>query len=203
MERPADVLVLATGFEMSNSPVVYRHRPVKGRNGFDLADFYENHRAAAYEGVTMPGLPNTFMVFGPYAWSGSSWHVMVENASRHAVRVIEETLRRGSTAAEISVEANDRFHRFVDARGSDTLMHGRACIDSNSYYIDRNGDFSFAADHRLPVDPRVQELRPQRLLLPDMTREFGLLMSSSLSQVPDRVDDNGYHLPYLFRRKGI
>lgn len=143
VERPAEVLVLATGFEMSNSPVVYRHRPVKGRNGFDLADFYENHRAAAYEGVTMPGLPNTFMVFGPYAWSGSSWHVMVENASRHAVRVIEETLRRGATAAEISVEANDRFHRFVDARGSDTLMHGRACIDSNSYYIDRNGDFSF------------------------------------------------------------
>lgn len=36
-----------------------------------------------------------------------------------------------------------------------------------------------------------------------MTREFGLLMSSSLSQLPDRLDDNGYHLPYLFRRKGI
>lgn len=143
VERPVDVLVLATGFEMSNSPVVYRRRPVKGRNGFDLADFYENNRATAYEGVTMPGLPNTFMVFGPYAWSGSSWHVMVENASRHAVRVIDEAQRRGATAVEISRQANDRFHRFVDQRGSDTLMHGRACVDANSYYIDRNGDFSF------------------------------------------------------------
>lgn len=143
VERDVDVLVLATGFEMSNSPLVYRMRPVKGRNGFDLASFYDTLRATAYEGVSMPGLPNTFMVFGPYAWSGSSWHVMVENAARHALRVIDETLRRGATAVEISAEANDRFHRFVDRRGSATLMHGRACIDSNSYYIDKNGDFSF------------------------------------------------------------
>jgi len=143
LEREIDVLVLATGFEMSNSPLVYRHRPVKGRDGFDLATFYETQRAAAYEGVSMPGLPNTFMVFGPYAWSGSSWHVMVENAARHALRVIEEAQRRGATAVEISHEANDRFHRFVDRRGSETLMHGRACVDANSYYIDHNGDFSF------------------------------------------------------------
>lgn len=142
-QRDVDVLVLATGFEMSNSPVVYQQRPVKGRDGFDLAAFYETQRAAAYEGVSMPGLPNTFMVFGPYAWSGSSWHVMVENASRHALRVIGETLRRNATAATISERANDRFHRFVQRRGSDTLMHGPACVNSNSYYIDKNGDFSF------------------------------------------------------------
>lgn len=141
--RDIDVLVLATGFEMSNSPVVYQRRPVKGRNGFDLSSFYATERAAAYEGVSMPGLPNTFMVFGPYAWSGSSWHVMVENATRHALRVIDETLRRRATAVEISATANDRFHRFVSKRGSETLMHGRACIGSNSYYLDRNGDFSF------------------------------------------------------------
>ncbi|WP_102144452.1 flavin-containing monooxygenase [Mycobacterium hubeiense] len=141
--REIDTLVLATGFEMSNSPIVYQRRPVKGRNGFDLAAFYETQRAAAYEGVSMPGLPNTFMIFGPYSWSGSSWHVMVENASRHALRVIDEALRRGATAVEISTAANDRFHQFVSKRGSETLMHGAACVGSNSYYLDRNGDFSF------------------------------------------------------------
>lgn len=142
-EREVDALVLATGFEMSNSPVVYRQRPVKGRDGFDLAAFYETQRAAAYEGVSMPGLPNTFMVFGPYAWSGSSWHVMVENAARHALRVIEEAGRRGATAVEVSADANDRFTAFVQRRGAQTLMHGRACVNANSYYLDRNGDFSF------------------------------------------------------------
>lgn len=42
----------ATGFEMSHSPRVFRLRPVKGRDGFDLADFYQNERAKAYEGVS-------------------------------------------------------------------------------------------------------------------------------------------------------
>lgn len=38
---------------------------------------------------------------------------------------------------------NTRFHRFVSRRGSETLMHGPSCANANSYYIDRNGDFSF------------------------------------------------------------
>ena len=38
VERELDVLVLATGFETSTSPDVYRKRPVTGRDGFDLAD---------------------------------------------------------------------------------------------------------------------------------------------------------------------
>ncbi|MBA4859204.1 Predicted flavoprotein CzcO associated with the cation diffusion facilitator CzcD [Nocardia farcinica] len=143
IHRQVDVLILATGFEMSQSPAVFRKRPVKGRDGFDLADFYEHERAKAYEGVSMPQLPNTFMIFGPYAWSGSSWHVMVENATRHAIRVIQEAGRRGATAVSVRPEANDRFYDFIRPRATDTLMHGKACANANSYYIDHHGDFSF------------------------------------------------------------
>ncbi|MBF9523238.1 flavin-containing monooxygenase [Mycobacteroides chelonae] len=160
--RDIDVLVLATGFEMSQSPEVYRARPVKGRNGFDLADYYENNRARAYEGVTMPQLPNTFMVFGPFAWSGSSWHVMVENATRIAVRVITEARKRGATAFAVTEDANNRFFDFIAPKAESTLMHGRACVNANSYYIDRHGDFSFLrpttayqstrASKRFPLD---------------------------------------------------
>ncbi|MCQ4127656.1 NAD(P)/FAD-dependent oxidoreductase [Rhodococcus erythropolis] len=142
-ERTIDTLILATGFEMSNSPSVYRKFPVRGRNGFDLANFYETQPARAYEGVAMPGLPNTFMVFGPYAWSGSSWHVMVENVTRHAVRVIKETLRTGAQVAEVSEDATQRFHDFIRPKAADTLMHGTSCSNANSYYIDHHGDFSF------------------------------------------------------------
>ncbi|MBJ8341845.1 NAD(P)/FAD-dependent oxidoreductase [Antrihabitans sp. YC3-6] len=180
VHRDADVLVLATGFEMAQSPRVFRMRPVKGRNGFDLADFYENERAKAYEGVSMPELPNTFMIFGPYAWSGSSWHVMVENVSRHAVRVITEARRRGATAVSVTPEANDRFYDFIRPRSSETMMHGRACANANSYYIDHHGDFSFLrpttayqatkASKTFPLDDYVYEhlvrsrpLQPERL----------------------------------------
>lgn len=143
VHRDIDTLVLATGFEMSHSPRVFRLRPVIGRDGFDLAEFYQHQRARAYEGVSMPELPNTFMVFGPYAWSGSSWHVMVENASRHAVRVISEAIRRGATAVSVTPEANQRFYDFIRPRSTDTLMQGRACANANSYYLDHHGDFSF------------------------------------------------------------
>ncbi len=143
IHRDIDTLVLATGFEMSQSPAVYRARPVLGRDGFDLADYYEHHRAKAYEGVMMPQLPNTFMIFGPFAWSGSSWHVMVENATRIAVHVISQARLRGATAVTVTPEANDRFFSFISARSRQTLMHGRACADAHSYYIDHHGDFSF------------------------------------------------------------
>lgn len=181
VHRKIDVLVLATGFEMSQSPRVYRERPVKGRNGFDLADFYQNNRAKAYEGVTMPQLPNTFMIFGPFAWSGSSWHVMVENATRIAVRLIKETRERGATAISVTEEANDRFFDFITARSTDTLMHGKACVNANSYYIDQHGDFSFLrpttayqstrASKRIPLEDfqfeRVSDSKPALRLVPD------------------------------------
>ncbi|GAB17236.1 putative flavin-containing monooxygenase [Gordonia effusa NBRC 100432] len=143
IHRPIDVLVTATGFEMSQSPEPFRRRPVRGRDGFDLADFYENNRAKAYEGVCMPQLPNHFMVFGPFAWSGSSWHVMVENAIRIITRLIGETERRGATSVAVSERANDEFFEFISERGKETLMHGKACIGANSYYIDKHGDFGF------------------------------------------------------------
>ncbi|MEO9329717.1 flavin-containing monooxygenase [Gordonia aurantiaca] len=143
VEHPIDVLVLATGFEMSQSPEPYRRRPLRGREGFDLADFYENDRAKAYEGVCMPQLPNHFMVFGPFAWSGSSWHVMVENAMRIVTTVITEADRRGATSVAVTEEANDRFFEFISERGKHTLMHGKACLNANSYYIDKHGDFGF------------------------------------------------------------
>ncbi|WP_420040019.1 flavin-containing monooxygenase [Gordonia sp. MP11Mi] len=143
VDHPIDVLVLATGFEMSQSPEPYRRRPVRGRDGFDLADFYEHNRAKAYEGVCMPQLPNHFMVFGPFSWSGSSWHVMVENAMRITTRLIAETERRGASSVAVTDTANDEFFEFISDRGKATLMHGKACANANSYYIDKHGDFGF------------------------------------------------------------
>lgn len=69
-DRPVDAIVLATGFHMAFSPEVYRRSPVVGRNGFNLADYFERERYQAYESITMPGLPNHFMIYGPYGGRG-------------------------------------------------------------------------------------------------------------------------------------
>ncbi len=141
-ERELDVLVLATGFETSTTPDVYRKRPVTGRNGFDLADFYQDHALQAYEGVSLPQLPNAFSIFGPYSWSGGSWHEMVETQSHHIVRVLTEAKRRGATAVSVTEEANERFFQFIRAQSHDTLIGSATCATSNTYYLDHHGDFS-------------------------------------------------------------
>jgi cation diffusion facilitator CzcD-associated flavoprotein CzcO len=143
VERPVDVIVLATGFRMASDPENYRRTPVRGRDGFDLATQYAEHRLKAYESISMPGLPNHFMIFGPYGWTGASWHVLVQTASRHITRVIQECRRRGATQVEVTPEATERYHAFITARMTGTLWFASDCATSNSYYFDHHGDVPY------------------------------------------------------------
>jgi cation diffusion facilitator CzcD-associated flavoprotein CzcO len=142
-ERQIDVLVLATGFMMATNPENYRRNPVRGRDGFDLATFYAGNRARSYESVSLPGLPNHFMIFGPYGWTGGTWHVLVETASHHIVRVIEEARRRQATAVEVREEAAERWTRFAQERLGRSLWSVGSCATANSYYFDHHGDTPF------------------------------------------------------------
>ena len=142
-ERAVDVIVLATGFRMASDPENYRRTPVRGRNGFDLATHYAQNRLKSYEGVSMPGLPNHFIMFGPYGFTGASWHVLVETAARHITRVIRECRQRGATQVEVTPEATDRFHSMVEKRMSRSLWFQSNCATANSYYFDHHGDVPF------------------------------------------------------------
>ncbi len=142
-EREVDVLVLATGFRMATDPENYRENPVRGRDGFDLADHYANNRVRSYESVSMPGLPNHFMIFGPYGWTGGTWHQLVETASHHIVRVIGEARRRGATTVEVREEPTERWTRFARERLGRSLWFTGSCQTARSYYYDHHGDTPF------------------------------------------------------------
>jgi cation diffusion facilitator CzcD-associated flavoprotein CzcO len=142
-EREIDVLVLATGFRLATDPENFRRNPVQGRDGFDLATFYAENHVRSYESVSMPGLPNHFMIFGPYGWTGGTWHVLVETASHHIVRVIEEARRREATAVEVREEAAERWTSFAVQRLSRSLWSLGSCATANSYYFDQHGDTPF------------------------------------------------------------
>jgi cation diffusion facilitator CzcD-associated flavoprotein CzcO len=142
-EREIDTLILATGFRMAFDPEVFRRTPVRGRNGFDLAEQYATHRLKAYESVSIPGLPNHFMIFGPYGWTGASWHVLVQTASAHITRVIGECRRRGATEVEVSQEATDRYHATVEKNMVGSVWFSGLCATANSYYFDHHGDVPY------------------------------------------------------------
>jgi cation diffusion facilitator CzcD-associated flavoprotein CzcO len=142
-EREVDAIVLATGFRLASDPENFRRTPVRGRDGFDLATQYERHRLKAYESISMPRLPNHFMIFGPYGWTGASWHVLVQTASTHITRVLTEARRRGATHVEISEEATDRYHSNVLERMTGSIWFSNSCQGSNSYYFDHHGDVPY------------------------------------------------------------
>ena len=142
-EREVDVLILATGFRMAFDPEVFRRTPVRGRDGFDLATRYQDQRLKAYESISIPGLPNHFMIFGPYGWTGASWHVLVQTASTHIARVLTEARRRGATDVEVSAEATDRYHETVKKKFEGSVWFSASCATANSYYFDHHGDVPY------------------------------------------------------------
>jgi cation diffusion facilitator CzcD-associated flavoprotein CzcO len=166
-EREIDVLVLATGFRLATDPENYRLNPVRGRDGFDLAEFYANHRARSYESVSVPGLPNHFMIFGPYGFTGGTWHQLVETASHHIIRVIEECRLRGATSVEVREEAADRWTRFAVERLGRSLWAVGSCQMSNSYYYDHHGDTPFLR----PTSAKQAWLAARTFPLDDYTYE--------------------------------
>jgi cation diffusion facilitator CzcD-associated flavoprotein CzcO len=141
--RPADVLILATGFRMASDPENFRRTPVRGRGGFDLATFYATTRLESYEGVSIPNMPNHFMIFGPYGWTGGTWHVLVETASTHIVRVMDEARRRKATSVEVSQDATDRWTTLMRQRMTTSLFQVGHCATAHSYYFDHHGDTPF------------------------------------------------------------
>ncbi|REE96209.1 flavin-containing monooxygenase [Thermomonospora umbrina] len=139
-ERRVDAIVLATGFRLASDPENFRRTPVRGRDGFDLATFYTENRLASYEGISIPGLPNHFMMFGPYGWVGGTWHQLVETTSRHILRVITEARRRGAAVVEVRAEPTERWTGQMRERLARSLWATNGCGTANSYYFDHHGD---------------------------------------------------------------
>lgn len=143
VERPTEVLILATGFRMATDPANYERTPVRGRDGFDLATFYANERLKSYEGISLPGLPNHFIVFGPYGWIGGTWHQLVEIAATHAIRVMQAADQVGATMVEVRDDACERWTEGMRARFDGSLFLSGNCSTANSYYFDKRGDVPY------------------------------------------------------------
>ncbi|MFH5229320.1 flavin-containing monooxygenase [Antrihabitans spumae] len=138
-EHPTDVIVYATGFkvmERGSTPPF----PLLGRNGVDLNEWWDRNRYQAYQGVSVPGFPNSFLITGPYGFAAGSYIAMIECTSRHAARVIVETLRRGETTAEIKQKPHDDYYALCRKRGDGSLWHSGSCAGSNTYYLNYQGD---------------------------------------------------------------
>jgi len=139
IEHEVDVLVLATGFQVFDAGNLPKY-PVTGRDGADLFTYWDENRHQAYEGVSVPGFPNYFYVFGPYGYNCSSYFNLVETQARHIVRCLRHARERGATLVEVTREANDRYFAEMLRRRARQVFWSASCVNANSYYFDKHGD---------------------------------------------------------------
>jgi cyclohexanone monooxygenase len=134
VERPVDVLVVATGFHATDLPIA---RHVTGRAGRTLADVWDETGMAAYKGTTVPGFPNLFMLVGPNTGLGHSSMVFVIESQVAYLTDAVRTLRRDRLGAvEPEPAPTARWNAALQRRMRRTVWHRGGC---SSWYLDEHG----------------------------------------------------------------
>lgn len=137
-----DILICATGFkvfESGNMPPF----DVTGLGGRDLESWWDANRYQAYEGVSVPGFPNFFLILGPNGYNGASYFQLIEQQVRHIARCLKQARKQSASRIEIREEANARFFRDMKARSGGQVFFNNSCGAANSYYFDKHGDVPF------------------------------------------------------------
>jgi 4-hydroxyacetophenone monooxygenase len=155
VEHPLDVIVFATGFQASR---LTWPMEITGRGSVTLRERWGEDDPRAYLGMTVPGFPNLFLMFGPntnLAHGGSAiFHS--ECQTRYILLALRELIESGSDSLECRPDVHDEYNRRVDdAHAQMVWTHPRV----SSWYRNSSG--------------RVFSLSPWRLLdYWDMTRHF-------------------------------
>jgi cation diffusion facilitator CzcD-associated flavoprotein CzcO len=133
VERPADVLVLATGFKTHGFVAPME---IAGEGGRTLADAW-GAVPRAYLGVTVPGFPNLFLLYGPNTNGGTGSVIFtIEAAMAHVLAALDALERADARAIEVRREAADAFDRELRAALAGTVWHS-GCTN---WYVDENGN---------------------------------------------------------------
>lgn len=139
-ERPADLIVAATGYELWTDPETYRPGTIIGRDGTDLAQQYRTHGLQSYAGSAYPGLPNRWELVGPLGFVGFAWFDYLEMVTTHAVRIIDETRTRGAAVAEVTAAAFARRNRRLERQGKAVRLYLTDCNPGlNTYFVNSQG----------------------------------------------------------------
>lgn len=110
-ERPADVLILSTGFQPTNFLASVE---VKGRDGLSVHDVW-SQRPTAFLGITVAGFPNLFILYGPNTNGGLSIIAQLERQAEVAVAAVRR-LQRGARTIDTRPGAQRAYVRWIDRR---------------------------------------------------------------------------------------
>jgi cyclohexanone monooxygenase len=135
VERPIDVLIVATGFFTTELPITEH---LVGRTGKSLADTWRETGMAAYKGTTVPDFPNFFLIVGPNTGLGHSSMVYMIESQVNYIREAIRTMRRNDYAAvEVNADAVATYNADIQRRMKRTVWTTGGCA---SWYLDAHGN---------------------------------------------------------------
>jgi 4-hydroxyacetophenone monooxygenase len=133
-EHAVDVLIYGTGFQASK---FLTQMKVVGRDGVDLHEHWDGE-ARAYLGVTIPGFPNLFCLYGPntnIVINGSIVYFS-ECGVRYILGLLKMLLTGGHRALDVRKDVHDEFNEQVDAENA-RMAWGAS--DVNTWYKNERG----------------------------------------------------------------
>ncbi len=112
-EYPADVLVIATGFDVIRFLTSFE---LRGRAGRSLREVWDDDDARAYLGLAIPGFPNFFSLYGPNLQPGHGGSIMfvIEMQMRYIMDLLRQMLNRGIGAVECRQDVHDEYNQRID-----------------------------------------------------------------------------------------
>jgi cation diffusion facilitator CzcD-associated flavoprotein CzcO len=125
-----DVLVYATGFD---THTYMRPMQVLGLNGISIDEVWKDN-VFSYGGVGVPGFPNMFLLYGPFApLNNVPVPIGLEHEIGYILRLMDEARRRGAAVAP-TAEATERFRARIRA-----ALPGTVWVGCKNWYSDQEG----------------------------------------------------------------
>ncbi|MFD4325318.1 flavin-containing monooxygenase [Nocardioides sp. NPDC058538] len=133
-----DAIILGTGFHILDMPV---SDLIRGADGRALAEHWAGS-PEAYQGTSVSGFPNAFVVLGPSLGTGhGSAFAVAESQVAMITEAITTARAQGWRQFDVTRQAQAAYVEEVQAALAGTAYSGASC---HSYFIDANGRNSFS-----------------------------------------------------------
>lgn len=132
-EIPADVIVLANGFQATK----FLHPlQVTGRDGVDLISEMDRRGGPqAYQGTAFDGFPNFFLIAGPNTGTGHTSVILAtENTVAYVLKLIRPIIRGDVETVEVKKAAEERYTREIQDRLGQMVWTTGGC---DSWYAEK------------------------------------------------------------------
>lgn len=130
-QHPVDAIIYGTGFAATEFLAPMR---ISGRNGLELNQAWQAG-ASAYLGLSVPGFPNFFMLYGPNTNLGHNSIIqMLESQISHVLKARQALLTSGAQTLEVEEAPHQRLQQRIQRRLAGSVWSG-----CTSWYVDARG----------------------------------------------------------------